>query len=327
MATATTRPRLDTETGTISAGLSRRARFGAPVAVLPLAGVRQRIGRLSPGSRRLAPLPLSLLLHALLLAVLLISFHRRRPQLTLPLNGVSVVFQGGLPQNSAVNTAPNRRATTLPSPSKGLPAPPPPAPPAPVQHHPTPAPAAPEVNLGQVQPQPFQVPEAAVPQFIIPPPQPHAAPRIARRPPEQKFLVMNGMSFHAPPEPKVLNPGHQGLDLHPANNNATQRSTLVEIQGHVGSGWDSALKRWAQEHGYYPDAAARLGQQGDVTVDLVIDRSGKVLSERLVRGSESAFLNMAWTGLWRDAHVPPFPPGTKDKTVKVRFTARYRLIP
>ncbi len=259
-------------------------------------------------------------MHAALLAILLISFERRRPELSLPLNGVSVVFEGGLRQSSKVNAAPNRHATTQPSPEKGLPPPPAPAPPAPSA-------AEPDVHLGEVEPQPFQAPEAAAPQFIIPPPQPHAAPRSAQRLQKQHFLVMNGMSFHGPPAPPVLNPGHQGLDLAPSNKNATQHDELVEIKGHVGSGWSNALKRWVKEHAYYPEAAVQQGQQGDVTVDIKIDRSGKVITERLVKGSESAFLNMAWYGLWRDAQVPPFPKGTKDKTVTIRYTIEYRLIP
>jgi protein TonB len=152
-------------------------------------------------------------------------------------------------------------------------------------------------------------------------------PHVVHRPQIQHFLVMNGMSFNGPPAPPVLNPGHQGLDLVPSNRNAVQHDNLVQIQGHVGSGWSNALKRWVKDHAYYPQAAVQQGQQGNVTLDIKIDRSGKVISERLVKGSESAFLNMAWYGIWRDAHVPPFPAGTKDKTVTIRYTIEYRLIP
>ena len=315
-----------------------KAWAGGYAAGLPAANRRMRLVRLSPDARRISlPLPVSLALHALLLALLLISFTPRKPELSLPLNGVSVVFEG-TPQDNAVNAAPSRRAATEASPPKELPKPPPfPAPPRlafPKPLPPPPAPpepqviqAEPDVHLAPIVPEPFQPPEAPSPRFIVPPPQVQKMPRPAPRRPQPHYLVLNGMSFNGPAAPPVLNPGHRGLDLQPANENAKEQADLVEIQGHVGAGWDSALKRWAREHGYYPDAAARLGQQGDVTVDLTIDRFGRVVADHLVKGSESAFLNMAWFGLWRDAKVPPFPPGTKDDTVKIRFTARYMLIP
>ena len=59
---------------------------------------------------------------------------------------------------------------------------------------------------------------------------------------------------------------------------------------------------------------------------VVFDRSGKVLSVRLVSSSRSQFLDGAWLDVFRRATVPPFTPDMTEQTTTLTGTLTYHLI-
>ena len=67
----------------------------------------------------------------------------------------------------------------------------------------------------------------------------------------------------------------------------------------------SALRKWVDARKYYPDEAVAEMQQGNVSLLVDIDRSGRVLSVQLVGSSRSPFLDGAFQDMFRRAVVPP----------------------
>ena len=62
-----------------------------------------------------------------------------------------------------------------------------------------------------------------------------------------------------------------------------------------------------------------------MTVEVVIDRSGRVLSSTLVRSARSPFLDMGFLGEWRGATTPSFTPDMTEQTTTIVFTMNYIL--
>lgn len=146
---------------------------------------------------------------------------------------------------------------------------------------------------------------------------------------EQKYVFLNQMSYGntgtpAPPTPNALH----GLNVSPAMSN-TQAATAADfsVKGNAGAGWDAALRKWVQEHAYYPQAAVEQNQQGTATVVFTVDRQGHVTGVRLLESSGSPFLDQAWSQLFADNILPAFPADAKSDHVVVRYTVHYQLVP
>ncbi len=251
----------------------------------------------------------ALLLHAVVIAVFLVVIKRQpAPDAQSP-PGVSVVFQnGGAPQT----VSPPAQRQGPPTEAQ---APPPAAPPPPDQ-----ADQQPEVNLNLPS-----LPDAELSQAPAPPaPRPahaHAAPH---RPAPQHYIVMNNMSYGNPAPPSNFKNG-VNLQLSQSDLNGAIGQDMT-IQGDVGADWGAELVKWVNQHGYYPNAAVEQGQQGDVTVQFTVNRAGKVSALHMLSSSGSPFLDQAWQGIFQGAQLPPFPPGTKDKTTVVTYRAHFQLI-
>jgi len=97
-------------------------------------------------------------------------------------------------------------------------------------------------------------------------------------------------------------------------------------QGDPGADWRNALSAWIEAHKYYPQEAARNGEDGTVVVRVVVDRSGHVNSVELRDRSGSQWLDLAAQAMFRGAHLPPFPPNTLDPTFTFNLTMHYVLI-
>lgn len=89
--------------------------------------------------------------------------------------------------------------------------------------------------------------------------------------------------------------------------------------------WLGSLRAWVQSHTYYPQEALVEHQQGPATLLVEIDRSGKVLSYKLVMSSRSVFLDGAWQDVWRRSTVPPFTPDMTGDNITIAYTMRYIL--
>ena len=94
----------------------------------------------------------------------------------------------------------------------------------------------------------------------------------------------------------------------------------------VGPDWYNALRRWFDEHGRYPTNAAVVGDQGTTRIELLVEPDGRVRSGRLLRRSGSVWLDAGTVSLFRNAVLPPFPPGADPAGVTVDVTINYILI-
>lgn len=314
-----------------------------------------RSGALRPG------LLLSALLHLGLAAlVVLASWQREKPPEPLPPPSYEIQFEAGAPERPAEQES-AAAPSPAPTPAEAVPeeTPPPPVvaeqPPLPettaraVPEEPAPPPLPPEeaqtadpppppppedVQTAEAPPPP---PEAlpVPPPPAPPPPQREAAltapPRPARPPPPERLpglFVPEPRLNPAPPRPEQP---RRGLDLSPPS--AMQRpgrdspDAQLSVRGaKVGPDWRNAFRRWMDEHGRYPTNAAVVGEQGTTRIELIVEPDGRVRSGRLVGRSGSVWLDAGTVSLFRNAVLPPFPPGADPSGVTIDLTINYILI-
>ncbi|MDE2516305.1 MAG: TonB family protein, partial [Rhodospirillales bacterium] len=157
------------------------------------------------------------------------------------------------------------------------------------------------------------------------PPPRRAAP--AR--PGNAFPMPENFSFNAPAPQRAARaapPGRHRLDLSLGNigGGVANNRSFATVEGeNVGPDWGNALSAWVQAHAYYPPQAGYAGQQGDVEVTVVMEPGGHVRRVTLDRSSGSVWLDMALTGMFRDANLPPIPGRTKPYTFQ--FLMHYVL--
>ena len=96
--------------------------------------------------------------------------------------------------------------------------------------------------------------------------------------------------------------------------------------GHVDPSWLDELHQWWEQHAYYPPEAITNGEDGTVGIRIVVNRYGQVESVEQTQRSGSKWLDIAAAGVFRGAHLPPFPPDTKDKTITVNLAITYVLV-
>jgi protein TonB len=164
------------------------------------------------------------------------------------------------------------------------------------------------------EPQPLPLPPT--------PPRPRAPPRSAPAPnpatsfPHPMFNSL-GNSFAGVPQ------GQRDV----ARSGGTALQPFTQTSGTpLGAGWNQLLHEWLERHKYYPEQAAQLGQQGEVTVAMTIQSDGHVTDLRLIGRSGSPWLDMGLQSIFRDAHVPPFPPGTTETSINMTVRMDYSLI-
>ncbi|ABI61431.1 energy transducer TonB [Granulibacter bethesdensis] len=208
------------------------------------------------------------------------------------------------PQSQAPSTTP---AQQPPAPVPDIPLPPEPAPDA--------VPLAPPPPTTESPPAPPSPPQ---PRTMPQPPvrAPKATPRTSSRPPG-KVREAPGSSLSSPLNYSL---GGAARGLRHNNPFASMPNNLA-----LGNDWKAALRRWVQEHGYYPRDAAMRGEDGPVTLQLTINRFGVVTDVQMLESSGSQALDMAWTSVWRGSRVPPFPPGTKEDSITITYTGNYIL--
>lgn len=96
-------------------------------------------------------------------------------------------------------------------------------------------------------------------------------------------------------------------------------------QGHVDPSWLNALHEWWNQHGYYPDQAAALGQDGRVGIEIVVNKYGNVTRLRLDARSGSPWLDLGAQSVFRGAKLPSLLPFTSDEQITVELTINYIL--
>jgi protein TonB len=106
----------------------------------------------------------------------------------------------------------------------------------------------------------------------------------------------------------------------PAGQNAASRAG----DANNGAAWMGKLKQWWDQHSFYPKEASQTNEGGNVKVHIVIDPDGEVTSIEVVQGSGLSVLDAAAVAVFRNAHLPPFPPGTPAQPADVVVTLHYR---
>jgi TonB family protein len=290
---------------------------------------------------------LSALLHLGLVALaLLAALERRKPPEPLPPPSYAVEFEGGAPDRPAERdseSSPPLEAEAVPQEATPPPEPPvaavePPAPEA-VQAPPETLPAAPapsEAPATTAEAEPPSPEDLPVPPPPAPPsPQRQAAltapPRPARPPPPERLpgLYLPDARFN--PAPSGPEPQRRGLDLsspgamrQPGRDSPDAQLSVRGAQ--VGPDWRNAFRRWMDEHGRYPTNAAVVGEQGTTRIELIVEPDGRVRSGKLVRRSGSVWLDAGTVSLFRNAVLPPFPPGADPAGVTIDLTINYVLV-
>jgi protein TonB len=179
-----------------------------------------------------------------------------------------------------------------------------PGPPAPTE-----ATAAP---TGPVQQAEIPPPTPVSPPMLVPPsPQPVAPARPRPAPPQR--LTARPAAAHPPVNPAGV--PAQATD----GQNAASRATGANN----GAAWMGKLKQWWDQHSFYPKEASQTNEGGAVKVRIVIADDGQVTSIALVQGSGSSVLDAAAVAVFRNAHLPPLPPGSLAQRADVVVTLHY----
>lgn len=180
-----------------------------------------------------------------------------------------------------------------------------------------------------VEPPPDEPPPQPEPP-IVPPPNPAAAlPEPSPPPPSApKRPVPLRSAVRPPPRPAQANPSPPAPQA-PASSAAPAPAPLPASTAPPSPsavpGWLSELVGRLRRAKRYPDTARARDEQGAAAVTFTIDRSGHVLSARLVRSSGSPALDEEAVEMVRRADpLPPMPselPGsTLTLTVPVTFS-------
>ncbi len=94
----------------------------------------------------------------------------------------------------------------------------------------------------------------------------------------------------------------------------------------VSDDYSAEVDRWIRHHMYYPEEAARNGEEGPSSVHVVIDRQGRVRFVRLTNQSGSYQLDASTTGMFQGAQLPPVPPDIAGDHFDLDVTINYILI-
>ena len=140
---------------------------------------------------------------------------------------------------------------------------------------------------------------------VPPPPQPVAQAHPPRAP-------LQRAAAHAPVNPAGVHA--------PAGQNAPGGAS----NANNGAAWMGKLKQWWDQHSFYPKEASQTNEGGNVKVHIVIAPDGQVTSIEVVQGSGLSVLDAAAVAVFRNAHLPPFPPGTPAQPADVVVTLHYR---
>ncbi|GBR49390.1 energy transducer TonB [Gluconobacter roseus] len=198
-------------------------------------------------------------------------------------------------------------------------------------------PQEPSAELPKTAPTPAPVTPGAAPSQRSQQTSPHAhrAQRSVRSDRNNPFAHPMDLSFGEQPSPYRRHRGRASgsggpidMSLGPLSLNGAINApyqTRTSVKG-VSEDYGGEIDRWIRAHMYYPEEAARAGEDGPSSVHVVLDRSGRVKSVRLMSQSGSYSLDAATTGMFQGAHLPPVPPDMKGDHFDIDVTINYILI-
>ncbi len=244
-----------------------------------------------------------------------------------------------MPSPAPAQTAPPAPATAAPPPV--VPALPTDAAtiplPTPLELPPTPEPPAVRLELPSEETAPA-TPKPIMPQPPppLPPsePQPRAA-RPAARPAPRPALGTLSSPMDLSLGPAAPRPAARGsvasrsLDLSPPRerNGPASSDPYAQIRAaNASADWNRGLLQYWLRHRFYPEQAAANGEEGAVTLQLTVNRSGRVESVEVLSRSGSQWLDMAALATWRNAQLPPFTNEMRDDRITFPIPIQYYLI-
>lgn len=211
--------------------------------------------------------------------------------------------------------------------------------PAPARMDTSSPPKPPTVNL-QLPPEPTTAPalDPIMPQ--PPPPLPEAPPRPAPRqaqvrpaPRAQQGTLANPMDLSfAPSAPRPAARGRYAsgaIDLSPPperRGGARSDPYALIRAANASADWNRGLLQYWLQHRFYPSKAAEAGEQGTVTIQLTVNRSGRVEDVQVLTRSGSQWLDMAAVGTFRDAKLPPFTSEMREDRLTFPIPINYYLV-
>jgi periplasmic protein TonB len=298
------------------------------------------------------PILLSLALHlTLLLSAAMIPGSEPTPDLPGPISVEMVLAEGSADAasgQSASGQSASGQSATADLPKSDVPMPDAPMPvaepqaetpplriPEPISE-PAPPPTPP------LPPTPIAPPAAVAPAEIAPEPAP--PPAVPLQPPEPAPPAQPVSSAPVPPAPVPPAPplpARPAAPVHPTPQRAaaraplkgpgptaratgTQDGTGPAAGGGNGAAWMGRLKQWWDQHSFYPAEASLTNEGGNVKVHIAIAPDGRVTSIGVVQSSGLAALDTAALAVFRNAHLPPLPPGASAQPADVVVTLHYR---
>jgi protein TonB len=260
------------------------------------------------------PLALSVIGHAVVLAllILLLAETRPSPKPAVP-GGVEVVLSQAPQQTRAV---PAPEAPAEPAPSVVAPLPPKVA-----------AVMEPERSVEATEPLPTP-PIAAETETPLPPRKPvvREAPKQVMRRLERPRAPVSA-STPAPVPTKFA-------EMHPAGvagaqYSAAQAAPAVTAPARapgpdVTASYQAVISAWLESHKRYPESARERGEEGSAALRFRVDRSGRVLDYSYA-STGYADLDAGLDEMMRGAQLPPFPPGMAASRIEASVTMRFNL--
>lgn len=267
------------------------------------------------------PVLLSLALHmTLLLSLLMIPPEQLPASASDALSVDFVVGEGAVEATSEAPAPTEAIATPIapPLPVQQAEMPPLPVPdvppPRPVQQTEIPPPPPPTPVLAPDVPPPPPVRPAE-----IPPPMPAPAPMPVPPPPP----VAQVHPPRAPPQRAPARAAGNPTGA-PAHATAGQNAAGGTNNANSDAAWMGKLKQWWDLHSYYPKEASQTNEGGNVKVHIVIAPDGQVKLVEVVQSSGLSVLDAAAIAVFRNARLPPFPPGTPVQPADVVVMLHYR---
>jgi protein TonB len=179
-----------------------------------------------------------------------------------------------------------------------------------------PPPPVPQVEIPPPTPVPDLPPPPPVQQAEIPPPTPAPAPVPVPPPPKPVAQV------RPPPAPPQRAAARAPAKPAGAPAHATDGQNAASGANN-GAAWMGKLKQWWDQNSFYPKEASLTNEGGNVKVRIVIAPDGQVTSIEVVQSSGLSVLDAAAVAVFRNAHLPPFPPGTPAQPADVVVTLHY----
>ncbi len=298
----------------------------------------------------IAPVAVSVLLHALIAVALMLKITPREMTEPPPPAAVALVWQPNPSRKLALRN-PGKFKNAPPAEARprsaARPSPPPSPPPSPLtappsvnqpvrptpQQEATQAPETKSSNAEQAEAtkktSPAQKHEAQKA-----PPRNNAPTNLATSPSANPFANMTNLSLSAPSLSNGTPSEHSAEVPGPAppGNPSMGNSTSSLDAPNASANWEAEMEARVNSHDFYPAIAITKHEEGITTVQVTIDKTGKVLDVEPVSSSGFDPLDDAWLSVFSRRTVPrptpdmysAFNPGGDSYTF--RATLQYELI-